>query len=84
MIRVRPMEHGDRPWVVRRLEEAFGDVTVARKGALIDAAVLSGCGYEDGRQPVGLLTYDAAVPVDHELEFELPLGGSVRFDRDSP
>jgi len=35
-------------------------------------------------QPIGLLTYDAAVPLDHELEFELPLGGTVRFDRDSP
>jgi ribosomal protein S18 acetylase RimI-like enzyme len=151
------------------LEAAFGDVTVARKGALIDASVLPGFVATDSGQPVGLLTYDAAngecevvaiisteegrgigralmdavrdhaaatgyrrlwlittndnsrafrfyqlwgmdlcafyrhgarrsrevkpslpergvdgVPLDHELEFELPLGRRVRFDRDSP
>ena len=57
MIRVRPLESGDRPWVVRRLEEAFGDATVARKGALIDASLLPGFVATDGAQPVGLLTY---------------------------
>jgi hypothetical protein len=36
------MEYGDRPWVVCRLEEAFGDVTVVRKGVLIDASALPG------------------------------------------
>ena len=35
MIRVRPIEGGDLPWVVRRLEDAFGDVNVARKGVPI-------------------------------------------------
>jgi GNAT superfamily N-acetyltransferase len=60
MIRVRPIERGDQPWVVRRLEDAFGDVTVARKGVLIDASVLPGFVATDGGQPVGLLTYDAA------------------------
>lgn len=60
MIRVRPTEHGDRPWVVRRLEEAFGDVTVARKGVLADASVLPGFVATDGGRPVGLLTYYAA------------------------
>ena len=60
MIGVRPMECGDRPWVIRRLADAFGDATVARKGAVIDASVLPGfMATEDGR-PVGLLTYDAA------------------------
>jgi ribosomal protein S18 acetylase RimI-like enzyme len=169
MIRVRPIQHGDRPWVVRRLEEAFGDVTVARKGVLADASVLPGFVATDGGRTVGLLTYHAAhgecevvaivsteegrgigralmdavrdqaaaagyrrlwlittndnsrafrfyqlwgmdlcafyrhgarrsrevkpslpergadgVPLDHELEFELPLGGTGRVDRDSP
>lgn len=61
MIRVRPIERGDRPWVVRRLEEAFGGVTVARKGVLIDASVLPGFVATDGSgRPVGLLTYDVA------------------------
>ncbi len=60
MIRVRPIERGDRPWVVLRLEDAFGDVTVARKGVLIDASVLPGFVATDGGRPVGLLTYDAA------------------------
>jgi ribosomal protein S18 acetylase RimI-like enzyme len=61
MIRVRPIERGDRPWVVRRLEEAFGEVTVARKGVLIDASVLPGFVPIDGSgRPVGLLTYDVA------------------------
>jgi GNAT superfamily N-acetyltransferase len=60
MIRVRSIERGDRPWVVRRLEDAFGDVIVARKGVLIDAAVLPGFVATDGERPVGLLTYDAA------------------------
>jgi ribosomal protein S18 acetylase RimI-like enzyme len=41
------------------LEEAFGDVAVARKGVLIDASKLPGfVATEDGR-PVGLLTYAA-------------------------
>jgi GNAT superfamily N-acetyltransferase len=60
MIRVRPIERGDRPWVIRRLEDAFGDATVARKGVLIDASVLPGFVATDGGRPVGLLTYDAA------------------------
>jgi ribosomal protein S18 acetylase RimI-like enzyme len=59
MIGVRPIERSDRPWVVRRLEDAFGDVTVARKGVLIDASVLPGFVATDGGRPVGLLTYDA-------------------------
>jgi GNAT superfamily N-acetyltransferase len=60
MFHVRPIERGDQPWVVRRLEDAFGDVTVARKGVLIDASVLPGFVATDGARPVGLLTYDAA------------------------
>ncbi len=59
MIRVRPLERDDRPWVVGWLEDAFGDVTVARKGVLIDASVLPGFVATDGGRPVGLLTYDA-------------------------
>jgi ribosomal protein S18 acetylase RimI-like enzyme len=59
MIHVRPVEGGDRSWVFQRLEDAFGDATVARKGASIDASVLPGfVATEDGR-PVGLLTYEA-------------------------
>jgi ribosomal protein S18 acetylase RimI-like enzyme len=65
VIRVRVIERGDREWVVRRLEEAFGDVAVARKGVLIDASNLPGfVATEDGR-PVGLLNYAA---VDGECE----------------
>ena len=61
MIRVRPIERGDGPWVVRRLEEAFGGVAVARKGVLIDASVLPGfVATDDNGRPVGLLTYDVA------------------------
>ena len=60
MIRVRSIVRGDRPWVVRRLEDAFGDVTVARKGILIDASVLPGFVATDGRRSIGLLTYEAA------------------------
>jgi ribosomal protein S18 acetylase RimI-like enzyme len=61
MIRVRPIKRPDRPWVVRRLEQAFGGVTVARKGVLIDASVLQGFVATDGSgRLVGLLTYDVA------------------------
>src|SRR5215211_1970792 len=61
MIRVRPIERGNRPWVVRRLEVAFGGVTVARKGVLIDASVLpSFVATDRSGRPVGLLTYDVA------------------------
>jgi len=61
MIRVRPIQRGDRSWVVCRLEDAFGGVTVARKGLLIDASVLPGFVATDGGgRPVGLLAYDAA------------------------
>jgi ribosomal protein S18 acetylase RimI-like enzyme len=60
MIRVRSIEHGARPWVVRRVEGAFGGVTVARKGVLIDASVLPGFVVTDGGRLVGLLTYNAA------------------------
>jgi ribosomal protein S18 acetylase RimI-like enzyme len=42
------------------LEEAFGDVTVARKGVLSDASVLPGFVATDGGRTVGLLTYHAA------------------------
>ena len=58
MIRVRPIERGDRPWVVNRLRDAFGDVNVARKGGLIDASVLPGFVATEDGQLVGLLTYD--------------------------
>jgi hypothetical protein len=60
MISVRPIKHGDRPWVIRRLADAFGDATVARKGALIDASILPGFVATESGRPVGLLTYDAA------------------------
>ncbi|HEX6710981.1 MAG TPA: GNAT family N-acetyltransferase [Rubrobacter sp.] len=60
MIHVRPIERGDRPWVARRLEEAFANATVARKGVLIDASDLPGFVATDGGRPVGLLTYDVA------------------------
>lgn len=60
MIRVHPIKPGDRPWLVRRLERAFGDVTVARKGVLVDASVLPGFVATDGGKPIGILAYDAA------------------------
>jgi ribosomal protein S18 acetylase RimI-like enzyme len=60
LISCRPVERGDRAWVVRQLEGAFGSVTVARKGELIDASALPGFVATDGGRPVGLLTYDAA------------------------
>ena len=60
MIRVRPIESADRPWVVRRLGDAFGGVGVARKGVLVDASVLPGFVATDGGRAVGLLTYDVA------------------------
>jgi ribosomal protein S18 acetylase RimI-like enzyme len=60
MIRVHPIKPGDRPWLVRRLECAFGDVTVARKGVLVDASVLPGFVATDGGKPIGILAYDAA------------------------
>jgi GNAT superfamily N-acetyltransferase len=60
MISVRPIKHGDRPWVIRRLADAFGDATVARKGVLIDASVLPDFVATEGGRPVGFLTYDAA------------------------
>jgi len=63
MIRVRSVERDDRPWVVRQLEEAFGSVSVARKGVLIDASILPGfVATDDGGRRVGLLTYHAAYP----------------------
>jgi ribosomal protein S18 acetylase RimI-like enzyme len=65
MIRVRPIENGDLPWVVERLEDTFGDVNVARKGVLIDASALPGFVATDDGRPVGLLTYDV---VDGECE----------------
>jgi ribosomal protein S18 acetylase RimI-like enzyme len=59
MIRVRPIQDDDRAWVLGRLQNAFGDATVARKGASIDASILPGfIATEDGR-PVGLLIYEA-------------------------
>ena len=47
------------------MEEAFGDVAVARKGVLIDASNLPGFVATEEGQPVGLLTYAA---VDGECE----------------
>src|SRR4051794_33856282 len=66
MISVRPIEPGDRPWVVRGLEDAFAGVTVARKGVLIDASILPGFAASDGGRLVGLLTY-AAPPGECEV-----------------
>ena len=60
MIRVRSVERGDLTWVIHRLEEAFGGVTVVRKGVPIDASVLPGFVATDGGRLVGLLTYDVA------------------------
>ena len=60
MIRVRPIEPADRPWVIRRLEDAFGDSTVARKGVPIDAATLPGFVATDNGRPVGLLVHSLA------------------------
>jgi 3-oxoacyl-[acyl-carrier-protein] synthase-3 len=60
MISVCPIEPGDQPWVVRRLENSFAGITVARKGILIDASILPGFVASDGGRLVGLLTYSAA------------------------
>jgi ribosomal protein S18 acetylase RimI-like enzyme len=60
MISIRPIEPGDQPWVVRRLENAFAGITVARKRVLIDASILPGFVASDGGRLVGLLTYAAA------------------------
>lgn len=57
MIHVRSIESEDRPWVVRRLEDAFADLSVARKGVLIDASILPGFVAIDGAKPIGVLTY---------------------------
>jgi ribosomal protein S18 acetylase RimI-like enzyme len=60
MVRVRPIQSADGPWVVGRLVDAFGGVVVARKGVLIDASALPGFVATDGKRPVGLLTHDVA------------------------
>lgn len=60
MFRIRPVERGDRRWVSRLLRDAFGDVTVARKGVLIDASALPGFVAVAGGRPVGLAAYDMA------------------------
>ena len=50
-------DHG--PWVLGRLQIAFGDATVARKGASIDASVLPGFVATEDGWPVGLVIYEA-------------------------
>lgn len=70
------MERNDRPWLVRRLKDAFGDVEVARKGALIDASALPGFVAVDGGQPVGFLTYEVV-----EGECEVVAIGSTEEGR---
>jgi ribosomal protein S18 acetylase RimI-like enzyme len=60
MVRVRPIDSADRPWVARRLGDAFGGVEVARKGVLIDASVLPGSVATYEGRLVGLLTHDVA------------------------
>lgn len=42
------------------MENAFGSVTVVRKGVLINASVLPGFVATDGGRLVGLLTYDCS------------------------
>jgi hypothetical protein len=79
MIRVRPMQDDDSPWVIRRLKNAFGDATFARKGASIDASVLPGFVAAEGGRPVGFLTYEAA-----HGEFEVVAIISVEEGRGSP
>jgi AhpD family alkylhydroperoxidase len=54
---VRPLDEDDRPWAVEALRRGWGSTSVARKGALVDAARLAGfVAVADGRR-VGLLTY---------------------------
>jgi GNAT superfamily N-acetyltransferase len=60
MILVRPMEPDDRTWVIRRLKDAFGDTTVARRGVAVDASALPGFVATEGGRCVGLLAYDVA------------------------
>jgi hypothetical protein len=77
MIRVRPIEHNDRPWVARRLEDAFGEVNVVRKGSLIDASVLLGFVATEGGRSVGLLLIRRRAG---ELDGDL-VQGRIRRDR---
>ena len=60
MSHVRPMQDDDRPWVIRRLEDALGGSIVARKGASIDVSVLPGFVAAEGGRPLGFLSYEAA------------------------
>ena len=55
MIHVRPMERGDRPWVVGRLQDAFGAATVARKASCSRLSTPRLCGR---RIPLWLITND--------------------------
>jgi len=54
---VRPLVDDDRPWTNETLRRSWGSTAVARKGELLDAAVLPGFVAAEGNRRVGLLTY---------------------------
>jgi ribosomal protein S18 acetylase RimI-like enzyme len=54
---VRPLGDDDRAWSVEALRRTWGSTSVARLGALVDAAALPGLVAVAGGRPVGLLTY---------------------------
>ncbi|CAN5661631.1 GNAT family N-acetyltransferase [soil metagenome] len=74
MILVRRIEASDRPWVIGALETSFGDVTVARKGGLIDASVLPGFIASERARFLGFLSY-------HVTDLECEIVVLVSFEQ---
>ncbi len=62
---VRPLSDDDRFWKQEALCRVWGSTTVARMGALVDAAGLPGFVALAGERPIGLLTF---APVGDEVE----------------
>ena len=56
-LRIRPLGEDDERWRYDALVRAWGSTTVARKGALVDAAALPGFVAEVDGQRAGLVTY---------------------------
>jgi len=54
---VRPLESGDRAWMLRHLEEAWGSVRVVTCGVLYDLSDMPGLVAWHSDQRVGLLLY---------------------------
>ncbi len=56
-MQIRPVTEADRPWLIDRLQTAWGSTVMVTRGQIYDLTMLPGLVAEEGTATIGLLVY---------------------------